>query len=90
MPREPKEVRQRPLIDDSSSVVLHARHTTFVMLIVSALVVVGILVEDVSRLKRAFDDAETAARYRAEQSSQETGPESVGSGHGSQLAGPPD
>ena len=59
MPREPKEVRQRPLIDDSSSVVLHARHTTFVMLIVSALVVVGILVEDVSRLKRAFDDAET-------------------------------
>ena len=59
MSREPKEVRQRPLIDDSSSVVLHARHTTFVMLIVSALVVVGILVEDVSRLKRAFDDAET-------------------------------
>ena len=59
MPREPKEVRQRPPIDDSSSVVLHARQTTFVMLIVSALVVVGILVDDVSRLKRAFDDAET-------------------------------
>ena len=59
MPREPKEVRQHPPIDDSSSVVLHARHTTFVMLIVSALVVVGILVEDVSRLERAFVDAES-------------------------------
>ena len=59
MPREPKEFRQRPPIDDSSSVVLHARRTTFVMLVVSALVVVGILVDDVSRLKRGVDDAET-------------------------------
>ncbi|MCY4488777.1 MAG: hypothetical protein OXF11_16910 [Deltaproteobacteria bacterium] len=59
MPGEAEEVRQRPPIDDSSPVVLHARYTTFVMLIVSGLVVVGILVEDISRLKRAVDDAET-------------------------------
>ena len=58
MARELKEAPQRAPIDDSSSVVLHARRTTFVMLIVSALVVVGILAEDVARLKRAVDDAE--------------------------------
>lgn len=59
MARELKDVQQRPLMDDSSSLVLHARQTTFVMLILSALVVVGILVEDVSRLQRAVDDAES-------------------------------
>ena len=59
MARELKDVQQRPLMDDSSSLVLHARQTTLVMLILSALVVVGILVEDVSRLQRAVDDAES-------------------------------
>ena len=58
MARKPKEVPQRALIDDCSSVVLHARQTTFVMLIISALVAVGILAEDVARLNRAVDDAE--------------------------------
>ena len=59
MAHEPKDVQQRAPIDDSTAVVLHARKTTFVMLIVTALVVIGILVEDVSRLKRAVDDADT-------------------------------
>ena len=49
---------QRAPIDDSSPVVLHARRTVFVMLIVSALVAVGVLTEDVARLSRAVEDAE--------------------------------
>lgn len=57
MDHERTETVQQAPIDDSSSVVLHARKTVFVMLLVSALVVVGILVEDVTRLNRAVQDA---------------------------------
>ncbi len=52
---------RRAPIDDSSPVVLHARQTVFVMLIVSALVAMGVLAEDVSRPSRAVDDARIIA-----------------------------
>lgn len=49
---------QRAPNNDSSPVVLHARQTTFVMLIVSALVAAGVLTENIARLSRAFQEAE--------------------------------
>ena len=49
---------QRATIDDSSAVVLHARWIVFLMLIASALVAIGVFVEDDARLNRALQDAE--------------------------------
>ena len=59
--------------------------------LIVSLMLASFSVRNLLRLRiEAQRHRETAARYRAEQSSQEAGPESVGSGHGSQLAGPPD
>lgn len=44
--------------NDSSSVVLQARWTVFLMLIASTLVAVGVLAEDDTRLNRALQGAE--------------------------------
>lgn len=46
---------------DSSPIILHARQTVFVMLIVSALVAMAVLAEDVARPKRAVEDAKFVA-----------------------------
>ena len=52
---------QRASKHDSSPVILHARQTVFVMLIVSALIAMGVLAEDVARPNRAVDDAKFVA-----------------------------
>lgn len=63
MTRKPNGApKQRAPSDDSSSVVLHARQTTFIMLIVTAIVAVANLAENVEGLNRALLEARTVVR----------------------------
>lgn len=71
---------QRASKHDSSPVVLHARQTIFVMLIVSALVAMGVLAEDVARPNRAVDDAKFIAslmKFWHAETEDKSGPASV-------------
>ena len=71
---------QRASKHDSSPVILHARQTVFVMLIVSALVAMAVLAEDVARPNRAVDDANFVAalmKFWHAETEDKSGPVSV-------------